>query len=176
MEELLEGGFCRSFSIFTDRRWDKGAVGDGLIYINWNVKMLHTSFTENTFSLLYHCKWQVELQHHPLVCQWWIPVDTYLTFQIWTCWLRIICCFQQEAMDINKRSSSGEWIHLCNPYQICPLHCADYNVMYKCFTPWQGQGLQMLLASECGKLHALSARSIFRYVVVVATILLKSIV
>jgi len=124
--------------------------------------MLHTSFTENTFSLLYHCKWQVELRHHPLVCQWWIPVDTYLTFQIWTCWLRIICCFQQEAMDINKRSSSGEWIHLCNPYQICPLHCADYNVMYKCFTPWQGQGLQMLLASECGKLHALSARSIFR--------------
>ncbi|OEL29127.1 Protein FREE1, partial [Dichanthelium oligosanthes] len=50
----------------------------------------------------------------------------------------------QEAMDINKRSSSGEWIHLCNPYQIrpplCRLQCImvlplDRDKVFGCF--WQ---------------------------------------
>ena len=33
-----------------------------------------------------------------------------------------------------------------------------------CFIPWQGQGLWMFLASECGRSRAQSARSIFRSV------------
>jgi hypothetical protein len=61
-------------------------------------------------------------------------------------------------MDINKRSSSGEWIHLCNP--LC--YYIVLNVKMCCFIPWQGQDLRMFLASECGRLHALSAQSIFR--------------
>jgi hypothetical protein len=64
-------------------------------------------------------------------------------------------------MDINKRSSSGEWIHLCNPYQRCSPLCY-LTIQMCCFIPWQGRGLRMLLASECGRSRAQSAQSIFR--------------
>jgi hypothetical protein len=76
--------------------------------------------------------------------------------------LGILCGFEQEAMDINKRSSSGEWIHLCNPYQRCSPPLCFFNNKRVVWPPRQEQGLQMFLASGCGRSHAQPARSIFR--------------